>query len=388
MKRTARFVAILITVSLLFLTASCSLDIKGHKPSKNYSKIEATEISVGGFSKYHFSKLSNLEKHAYNNILTDIKSFPKKIEIPPLSEDSLNAVYTALLNDNPELFFLDKTCRAESYRDVAYFCPSYAMTSDEYTSMMKKCVDAANEIVGKAMEEESAFERERIVHDEIIKRCSYSNESSNTYRSSIYGVLIYKNASCEGYAKTAKYLFDLLKMESYVITGSSYAPSGEIQSHMWNIINLGGDYYNLDLTWDDPVTDNGLPMIFYTYFNVSDDVLGKTHFDFENANKCTETDNYFFKFKGLEFSEFSREEKRTVADFAADIIDNGSCGFQICLNTKETFEKVSGELFSEEGIYSLLCDIRENCETDFATDKVSYVLSENYNIIDVIIEVG
>jgi len=386
MKRSVNIIISLIAALALVMTTSCSLSIKPPQPSKDYSAVEAEEISVGGLTKYYFSLLDNIEKHAYNNILSSIKTFPQKIEIPVLSEESLNKVYEALLYDNPELFFLNETCTAENYGNVAYFLPKYSMTSSDYSAMIGKCVDVAGEIVSRANEHNFVFEKERIVHDEIIKKCSYTNDSANTYKSSIYGVLVYGSASCEGYAKTAKYLFDLLQIESYVMTGSSYAPTGEMQPHMWNIINLGGDYYHLDLTWDDPVTENGLPMCFYTYFNVSDEVIGKTHFDYENTNECTETDSYFFNYERLNFSRFRSDERATVAEFAAEMIDKGSCGFQLCFETKDLFDEVSRKLFENEEIYELLVKIQELAQTKIATDRVAYVLNEDYNIIEIIVE--
>ncbi len=385
MKRFLNILSMVLAVSVLFVTASCSLTgVDG--PSKDYSAVTAEKLSVGGYTKYYFDRLDNLEKHAYNNILSSVKAFPERIEIPVLTEESLNTVYSAVLNDNPELFFLDKTCSAENYGDVAYFYPKYCMTASDYDAMYRNCVDAANEIVKKASEYHFTFERERVVHDEIIANCEYSDNTDNIYKNSIYGVLIYKSASCEGYAKTAKYLFDLMKTESYVITGNSYSPSGALQPHMWNIINLGGNYYHLDLTWDDPVTTDGLPMIFYTYFNLSDEAIGKTHFDFENSNVCFETADYFFNYERLMFDDFGRDEKKLAADFAAQIIVKGSNGFQLCFETDEAFDEAVYELLEKEEIYSLLEDIKEASQKDFATDRVAYVLNEDYNIIEIIID--
>lgn len=385
MKRFLNIIGILLLGCLLFTASSCSF-IKTPEPSKDYSAVTAEKLSIGGYTKYHFEQLSNVEKHAYNNILSSVKTFSEKIEIPVLTQEGLNAVYTALLNDNPELFFLDNSYSAENHSNVAFFYPKYSMTPEDYEAMYRNCVEAANEIVKKASEYQFAFDKERVVHDEIIKNCEYSNNTDNIYRNSIYGVLIYKSASCEGYAKTSKYLFDLLKMESYVITGNSYSPTGELQAHMWNIINLGGNYYHLDLTWDDPVTEDGLPMTFYTYFNVSDEVIGKTHFDFDHINLCFETADYFFNYKRLMFDGFGREDKRLTAEFAADVISNGSHGFQICFETREAFDEAVYELLEEEEIYALLEDIKEISQMEFPTDRVAYVLNEDYNIIEIIID--
>ena len=36
--------------------------------------------------------------------------------------------------------------------------------------------------------------------------------------------------------------------------------------HGWNIVKVDGNWYNIDLTWDDPITKSGKHVIRYDYF--------------------------------------------------------------------------------------------------------------------------
>ena len=47
-------------------------------------------------------------------------------------------------------------------------------------------------------------------------------------------------------------------------------------NHGWNKVKVDGNWYNLDVTWDDPVPDKK-GHISYGYFLVSDSQLAKTH---------------------------------------------------------------------------------------------------------------
>jgi transglutaminase/protease-like cytokinesis protein 3 len=38
------------------------------------------------------------------------------------------------------------------------------------------------------------------------------------------------------------------------------------EEHVWNIVKVDGKWYNIDLTWDDPILDNGESMISYDFF--------------------------------------------------------------------------------------------------------------------------
>ena len=46
-------------------------------------------------------------------------------------------------------------------------------------------------------------------------------------------------------------------------------------NHTWNRIKLGGKWYHVDVTWDDPVPDQ-LGYAIHTYFLVSDAFLSST----------------------------------------------------------------------------------------------------------------
>jgi len=77
-----------------------------------------------------------------------------------------------------------------------------------------------------------------------------------------YGALINGDCVCEGYAKAAQLLFTLCGVESYYVIGDT--PTG---GHGWNIVKVNGNYYQLDVTWNDA---DGSPN---QYFLVTDDYM-------------------------------------------------------------------------------------------------------------------
>ncbi len=97
--------------------------------------------------------------------------------------------------------------------------------------------------------------RETLIHDEV---CSWLRYGGNTYDQSAYSSLCGENAGvtqCAGYAK----LFELLlnRFNIPAIGVFSY-------DHGWNIVNVGGEWYNADATWDDSQATS-------TYLNRSDE---------------------------------------------------------------------------------------------------------------------
>ena len=44
-------------------------------------------------------------------------------------------------------------------------------------------------------------------------------------------------------------------------------------NHIWNAVYLDGNWYHLDLTWDDPVIVDGSDTLEYTFFLITTDEL-------------------------------------------------------------------------------------------------------------------
>ena len=106
-----------------------------------------------------------------------------------------------------------------------------------------------------------------------------------------YGALCLGVAVCEGYAEAAALLLNRAGVETLVITGDSRG-----EKHAWNIVKIDGDYYHLDVTWNDPVQQNSISTIkYYDYFNLTDKEIGKDHsWDKEKYVSCTaEKYNYY-----------------------------------------------------------------------------------------------
>lgn len=136
-----------------------------------------------------------------------------------------------------------------------------SFSADYKTSLQQeKAVDTKVKSIVKSLklEGKSDYAKVKAIHDYIINNTSY-DESLEKH--SAYNALIDKSAVCEGYTLAAYRLFTEAGISNRVITG--YAGG---DSHAWNIVKVNGKWYNIDLTWDDPVTNTGKPMLTYDYF--------------------------------------------------------------------------------------------------------------------------
>lgn len=134
----------------------------------------------------------------------------------------------------------------------------------ETTLEQEMVVDAMISGIIKELKLEGAtdYDKVKLIHDYIINNTSYDTKF---VKSSAYDLLVEKEAVCEGYALVAYRLFLAAGLESRIISGE-----GNGEPHAWNIVKVDGKWYNIDLTWDDPITNTGRQVIRYDYFLKSD----------------------------------------------------------------------------------------------------------------------
>lgn len=135
-------------------------------------------------------------------------------------------------------------------------------------------------------------DKEKAVHDWIVLNTRYDieNYENNTIPESSYsadGVFTYGVAVCDGYQKAFMLCMRILGIECYTVTGT-----GKGGSHAWNVIKIGGEWYQIDLTWDDPVPDTP-GRVYYDYFNVTDAIMKRDH-SYTCQYACTATTYSYF----------------------------------------------------------------------------------------------
>lgn len=114
----------------------------------------------------------------------------------------------------------------------------------------------------------SDYENELAIHDYLVSNIEYGGVDEEAY--SAYDALIKGRAVCSGYAESFKTLLDMLGIENRAVTGS-----GNGEAHGWNMVKLDGEWYHVDVTWDDPIDGDGT--ISHKYFNVTDADMALDH---------------------------------------------------------------------------------------------------------------
>lgn len=372
-KKLLRLASLLLALILIFSGCSLLEEEDTVPPSE--------ESAAFGSFKHYFAKLNEDEKRAYNAVLRDIESFPEEIEIPELDNGELENVWLALMYDNPELMMLGRECVLVARGRKYFFSCEYSMTKEEYEQKKAELKLKADELGAKIEKEPSDFDKELLIHDAIIDSCSYA-DSGQLIASSAYGVLVEGSASCEGYAKAAKLLLDRAGIDNYVITGTATRDDGESEGHMWNVVFLDGQPYNLDLTWDDPIGEGAEQNKRYAYFNITDEELLKTHTFFDEAPCCTVTDfNYFIKLD-RQFDSYNAETKSALSKLFGGLKSGGK--LDIRFSSDKAYRAALNGLIKKEEIYRIL-SVADAGRRGFSTTQINYITDDTHRVIEFIL---
>lgn len=200
------------------------------------------------------------------------------VEECALTEAQVRLTIKALTDDNPEIFWLSSTFGFLVHDEYKYTAVQlYSRFSPtELKTRTEDFKASVNDFYAKLKKGMSEYQRELYIHDYIVDTCEYDESvlltgDVITKRSDVfesYGAMVDKLAVCEGYSRAFQMLCHGVGIKCINLIGES-----EDVLHMWSAVELDGDFYYVDTTWDD-IDDEAFK---YDYFNINEKQLKKDH---------------------------------------------------------------------------------------------------------------
>ena len=270
-----------------------------------------TDYSNVQVDKYFYNQLdekSRIIYRAFESNKEQMKTGTYQIELGTSFSDILSqsngqeklgeyyqSAIEAYTYDNPEIFYLspkkmylniETTTRGgvSTYNVYINSGNEVNYLTEEFNS--KQVVDQAitqieqmkNQIIQNRTG--NTYEDVKMVHDYLVDNISYDSSLSKQNIYNIYGALVNRECVCEGYARAFKYLLDELNIPCVMVIGTATNSQGETENHAWNYVQLNGNWYAVDSTWDDPVVIGGgtaSEESRYKYFLVGREVIDQDH---------------------------------------------------------------------------------------------------------------
>lgn len=360
--------AILIWAVLLFRFG----DIRMWIPTDFSAEEEQVAFAAEDTSKHYYADLSTDGKVAYNRILEQIRLHPEEIEIPVLSQEDFQKMFQALSYDNPDLLCIRNESQIVKRGAKAYFVPQYTRNAQTCAANESALKAAVQRMISGVPANADLYTVELYLHDALCSFVTYETADDAGYTA--FDALVDGRAVCEGYARAFQLLLNCVGIPNYLVTGTGINAAGDTEGHMWNLVDLDGQRYYVDTTWDD-LDSVAISRYSHTYFNVSDSDVQNNHLNMIPAdNQCIYEQYNYFVYNNWLFNEYNADTRAYISRCIKTAVLNEDLTFEIRFANREIYAEAFTDLIDNGEIYVLAQKADRNFLKKYA--DIMYVQDE------------
>ena len=327
----------------------------------------ATEVTgYGGFDEPEwidypvcrmlYRGLSEKEQEAYRALYDAVLDHKETVYLPVLTSQELSNVHAALKYDNPQLPCISDEFSYGTFGALCYVKMQYDYTRAECDALSGALIATAKAICADCADRD-AYGREVYLHDALVRLSDYAGGGVNSNNAA--GPLVDRKGVCAGYALGMKLMCDISGIDSCVVRGTAESETGA-EAHAWIVVKIGGNWYHVDPTWDDPVNEQDRDQLTHAYFNLPSAWIAADHRDFtlpEGVVCEAEADNYYVH-EGL-YCDVGNW-KSIIHDRLAERLPTLPCDIELRFVDGSLFDNVYADLM-DGAINKIINDlIREN----------------------------
>ncbi|RKD25968.1 hypothetical protein BEP19_03320 [Ammoniphilus oxalaticus] len=236
------------------------------------SKVASANYNLAGFSK---EELQDMYPNSYASIYEALSTVNPNGFFDDKEVDYLDVKHLiqAILDTDPNLFYI-KNWITYSNRDIEFNFRYTEETISKKNELLDKRTDAILKNI--IQPHYSDYDKVKAIYNYVVLNTSYDYEgyitrmiSNDSYTT--FGTIMYGIAVCDGYTRTINYLLEKVGIESIYIVGITN--SGGL--HSWNMVELDGSFYHLDVTFADTSSDKD-DFVNYNYFLRNSEYLLET----------------------------------------------------------------------------------------------------------------
>ena len=203
------------------------------------------------YMTYYRSQLDSEEQKVYDTLVEAISKREENIKVPKMDRDRLYKIHMAIDYDYPDFFYVDfYEFKCIMYPFHTTIAIKYIMDVGAALRFKREIDQKAQKIAAKARLLKTDLEKEAFLNDEVRKMAEYGRIDGKEFNAQhLIGTFLDGICVCEGYAKSFKYLADMIQLKSILVVGDS-GVRGENERHAWNMVQIDGESYHLDVTYN------------------------------------------------------------------------------------------------------------------------------------------
>ena len=153
---------------------------------------------------------------------------------------------------------LESGCYLQSFVDT-FLMTAYSNRMFSMRIMYKYSADEMNDHlenikkIAATLKRDTDFDTVLAVHDYLVDNFVYDDYLSVSEFNNHSDLEGFRDGRmvCSGYSFATYYMLNYLGVKTRIIFGYGGETTTGPENHAWNIVNLDGTWYNLDVTWDD-----------------------------------------------------------------------------------------------------------------------------------------
>lgn len=238
-------------------------------------------------SKYFYNQMSSAQKQLYDSAYNVLMAYlttnnnaeaynsasglTAPIFVPDgMSAEEAEQVIFVLSTNNPQFYFVNEyygfgSASNGNYIKIGIY-PEWVSGASR-TVVTSQISSIINSWMSQINAEYTTLAKEKKVHDLIVSNTTYAYSN---YDQSCAGVFLEGKAVCAGYSEAFALLCNGIGINTICVTSAE---------HEWNIVQLYGNWYIVDCTWDDQDDGN----IYDWYFNKSDAEINEGYHEIESV---------------------------------------------------------------------------------------------------------
>lgn len=324
---------------------------------------------------YYRSMIAGDEQELYDLILDGMLGHDTSIILTAGIEDKLPKMMQMILNDHPEIFWVDGAYQYTAYDDKTDLEVNYLYREDEIKTRTNEIEATVNEFNLLLSPEDTDYDIVRKVYLYLIDTVEYVSDSSDNQN--IYSSLVNRESVCAGYSKATQYLLQRNGIQALYVSGLANGSYGW-DNHAWNIVRCDGEYYQVDTTFGDGYTNPDVRMAElgihnYAYLCIDDDTMYRNHQPSQELTipRCDSLELNYYLQNGLYADNFDEE----VVQSMRDSVFNGEKTWCYQFSNYEAYAACLKSI--QESAYSTIVGeyLVDACQTTYIhDDEMYYVL--------------
>lgn len=244
------------------------------------------------------------------------------------------------------------------YENHIYF--TITRSEDQSAQDYPTVTEKAAAIVQQCQVDGDKWQTALNLHDWLTRNAHYDG----TY--SFYGaegVLLRGSGVCDSYAKAYLLLCQKAGIPARRVTGKATNSSGKPESHAWNAIQLDGEWYLVDATWDDPVIPGKETVTItgsekHEFFCLNDELMGLDHAndgkEFSNGQCNSLAANYLLKTGATAWDSFGDGyiKDNIIFHYSDNIRDQIASNTTFTINCEQSYYDIraTGDSYSYSSV--------------------------------------